>query len=84
MVQSHELNTTVWPLILRNASLLGVSSIKTSKTKRMVAWNWLASDVDRATLAKISRTEPLSNIFALAEEILAGHVRGRIVIDVNA
>ena len=84
MAQSHELNATVWPLILRNVSLLGVSSIKTSKAKRNEAWSRLASDIDRATLAKISRTEPLSNIFALAEEILAGHVRGRIVIDVNA
>jgi putative YhdH/YhfP family quinone oxidoreductase len=84
MAQSHELNATVWPLILRNVSLLGVSSIKTSKAKRIEAWSRLASDIDRATLAKISRTEPLSNIFALAEEILDGHVRGRIVIDVNA
>jgi acrylyl-CoA reductase (NADPH) len=84
MAQSHELNTTVWPLILRNVSLLGVSSIKTSKAKRIAAWKRLASDIDRPTLAKISRTEPLSNIFELAGEILAGHVRGRIVIDVNA
>jgi acrylyl-CoA reductase (NADPH) len=84
MARSHELNTTVWPLILRNVSLLGVSSIKTSKPKRIAAWKRLASDIDRAALAKISRTEPLSNIFELADEILAGHVRGRIVIDVNA
>jgi putative YhdH/YhfP family quinone oxidoreductase len=84
MAQSHELNTTVWPLILRNVSLLGVSSIRTSKAKRIAAWKRLADDVDREKLARLSRTEPLSNIFALAEEILGGQVRGRIVIDVNA
>jgi NADPH:quinone reductase-like Zn-dependent oxidoreductase len=83
MAQSHELNTTVWPMILRNVSLLGVSSIRTSKPKRIAAWNRLAADVDRTTLAEMSRTEPLSNIFALAEEILAGKVRGRVVIDVT-
>jgi acrylyl-CoA reductase (NADPH) len=84
MAQSHELNTTVWPLILRNVSLLGVSSIRTSKAKRIAAWKRLAEDVDREKLAGLSRTEPLSNIFALAEEILGGQVRGRIVINVNA
>lgn len=84
MAQSHELNTTVWPLILRNVSLRGVSSIRTSKEKRNVAWKRLASDVDRAKLAAMSRTEPLSKIFELAEEILGGSVRGRVVIDVNA
>jgi len=84
MAQSHELNTTVWPLILRNVSLLGVSSIRTSKEKRIAAWKRLASDVDRAKLATMSRTEPLSKIFELAEEILAGNVRGRVVVDVNA
>jgi acrylyl-CoA reductase (NADPH) len=72
----------VWPLILRNVSLLGVSSIRTSKAKRNIAWERLASDVDRNVLANLSRTEALTNIFTLANEILDGHVRGRVVIDV--
>jgi putative YhdH/YhfP family quinone oxidoreductase len=83
MASDHELSTTVWPLILRNVSLLGVSSLRTSKRKRNAAWARLASDVDAAKLASLSRTEPLSRIFELADEILAGHVRGRTVIDVN-
>jgi acrylyl-CoA reductase (NADPH) len=83
MAASHELNTTVWPLILRNVSLLGVSSLRPSKALRNEAWGRLAEDVDRAVLAKLSRSEPLTNIFALAAEITAGKVRGRIVIDVN-
>lgn len=84
MAASHELNTTVWPLILRNVSLLGVSSLKPSKPLRNQAWQRLAEDVDRQALGKMSRTEPLSNIFELAEEITNGKVRGRILIDVNA
>ncbi len=84
MAASHELDTTVWPLILRNVSLLGVSSLKPSKALRNTAWQRLAEDVDRDVLARMSRTEPLSNIFALAEEITNGKVRGRILIDVNA
>lgn len=84
MAASHELNTTVWPLILRNVSLLGVSSLKPSKPLRNQAWQRLAEDVDRDVLSMMSRTEPLSNIFALAEEITNGKVRGRVLIDVNA
>jgi len=83
MAASHELATTVWPLILRNVSLLGVSSLRTPKPKRIDAWSRLAREIAPARLASLSRTEPLSNIFALADEILAGNVRGRVVIDVN-
>ncbi len=83
MAGGHELSATVWPLILRNVSLLGVSSLRTPKPERIEAWNRLASDVDFRRLAEISRTEPLSRIFELAEEIMAGQVRGRVAIDVN-
>jgi putative YhdH/YhfP family quinone oxidoreductase len=83
MAGGHELDTTVWPLILRNVSLLGVSSIRTSKAKRVEGWSRLARDADAHRLAALSRTEPLTNIFALANEIVDGRVRGRVVIDVN-
>jgi acrylyl-CoA reductase (NADPH) len=84
MAGGHELNTAVWPLILRNVSLLGVSSIHTPRAQRIEAWSRLARDVDFEKLAGLSRTEPLSKIFELSEEILAGQVRGRIVIDTSA
>jgi acrylyl-CoA reductase (NADPH) len=80
MAGGHELGTTVWPLILRNVSLLGVSSIRTPKPLREEAWTRLARDTDFAKLAELSRTEPITRIFELSEEILAGRVRGRIVI----
>jgi acrylyl-CoA reductase (NADPH) len=78
------LNVTVWPLILRNVSLLGVSSLRTPKPKRIEGWSRLARNLDAAKLAELSRTEPLSRIFELSEEILAGRVRGRVALDVNA
>lgn len=80
MAGGHELHTTVWPLILRNVSLLGVSSLRTPKAKRNEAWSGLAGELDAAKLAEMSRTEPLSKIFTLAEEILAGRIRGRVAI----
>jgi acrylyl-CoA reductase (NADPH) len=83
MAGGAELNTTVFPLILRNVSLLGVSSIETSLPKRLEAWSRLESDLDREKLASLSRTEPLSKIAELSDEILAGKVRGRIAINVH-
>lgn len=83
MAGGHELTVAVWPMILRNVSLLGVSSLKTSKAKRIGGWARLASDLDPVRLAALSRTEPLSDIVTLAEEILEGKVRGRVAIDVS-
>jgi acrylyl-CoA reductase (NADPH) len=83
MAGGHEVHATVWPLILRNVSLLGVSSLRTSKAKRIAAWSRLASDVDAAQLAGLSRTEPLSQIRELSEEITEGRIRGRVALDVN-
>jgi len=83
MAGGHELTIAVWPMILRNVSLLGVSSLRTSKAKRIEGWSRLATDLDLTKLAQLSRTEPLSRIVELSEEILAGHVRGRVAIDVR-
>lgn len=84
MAGGHELNIAVWPLILRNVSLLGVSSILPPQETRILAWSRMANEIDFATLAGLSRTEPLSNIFTLAEELLGGKLHGRVVLDVNA
>jgi putative YhdH/YhfP family quinone oxidoreductase len=83
MAGGAELQTTVFPLILRNVALLGVSSVRTPRDKRLEAWSRLAEEIDRAKLGAMSRTEPLSRIAEVSEEILAGRVRGRIMIDVT-
>ncbi|HEX6160738.1 MAG TPA: oxidoreductase, partial [Thermoanaerobaculia bacterium] len=84
MAGGHEIHTAVWPLILRNVSLLGVSSLRTPKGERIAAWEALAKDVDAQKLASLSRLEPLSRIHEMAEEIVGGKVRGRVVIDVRS
>lgn len=84
MAGGHEIHTAVWPFILRNVSLLGVSSLLTPKPKRLAAWSRLAADVDLDKLHDLRRIEPLSKIRELSEEILAGQTQGRVVIDVSA
>jgi NADPH-dependent curcumin reductase CurA len=52
--------------------------------RRIRAWHDLASLLDSAALGRSTVTEPLARVPELAEAILAGKVKGRVVIDVNA
>ncbi len=79
----NELPATVMPFILRGVKLLGVNYFEIPAGWRETAWKRLVSDLDRAKLDSMTEIEPLSDIQALAEKILRGKTRGRVVIDVN-
>jgi acrylyl-CoA reductase (NADPH) len=74
---------TVLPHILRGVALLGVDSVMAPARRRERAWARLAHDLDPAVLAKMTTVEPMSRVPELAEQILAGQIRGRVVIDVR-
>lgn len=78
-----DLPATVLPHILRSVALLGVDSVMAPIAKREKAWARLARDLPAKKLADITRVEPMSKLVALAGSILAGEVRGRIVVDVK-
>lgn len=78
------LNTTVFPMILRGVSLLGIDSVTCPWPRREAAWQRLARDLPASRLAGVTQTRGLSEVPALAPQILAGQVRGRTVIDVNS
>ncbi len=79
-----DLNATVFPFILRGVSLLGVNCVYQPAARREEAWNRLAADLDRGTLESITSEVPLADVPQVAADILAGEVRGRVVVDVNA
>lgn len=79
-----ELHTTVYPFILRGVRLLGIDSNTCPNERRARAWARLAELAQSLPMDEIAREEPLSRIEALAGEILAGRVRGRVVLDVTA
>jgi acrylyl-CoA reductase (NADPH) len=83
LASSAELPTTVLPHILRSVALLGVDSVMAPIEKRKKAWERLARDLATKTLAAMTRVEPMSKLPELAASILAGQVRGRVVIDVR-
>jgi acrylyl-CoA reductase (NADPH) len=78
-----DLPATVLPHILRSVALLGVDSVMAPIAKREKAWQRLARDLPAKKLAEMTRVEPMSKLVELASSILAGQVRGRIVIDVR-
>lgn len=79
-----DLNATVLPHILRSVALLGVDSVMAPKAKRQRAWDRLARDLVREKLARMTTVAPMSDLPKYAGEILAGQIRGRVVIDVMA
>ncbi len=85
LAQGPDFNTTVMPFILRGVALLGIDSVMAPKGPRMAAWERLGRDMDQATLDLIggSTELTLAEAIPVAADLLAGKVRGRVVVDVN-
>ncbi|MBL8460450.1 MDR family oxidoreductase [Zoogloea sp.] len=75
--------STVAPFILRGVTLAGVDSVMCPRAERMIAWQRLGTDLDIDKLGAISRVVGLDEAIPLAHQLLAGSVRGRVVVDVN-
>ncbi len=81
--QGMDLPATVAPFILRAVTLAGIDSAMVPKAKRLQAWVRLAKDLDREKLATMTETRSWKDAIELAPQILAGKVRGRIVLEVE-
>jgi acrylyl-CoA reductase (NADPH) len=77
-----DLATSVAPFILRGVTLCGVDSVMAPLAKRVEAWNRLARDLDIAKLDAMTVTRPVVDAVVLAPDILAGKVRGRVVLEI--
>jgi len=80
LVGGADLPTSVFPFILRNVSLLGVSSPLAPKPLRVEAWKRLAHDLPLDKLDKITHVEPMDKLPELGPQIVAGQIRGRVAI----
>ncbi len=83
LAQGFDLPATVMPFILRGITLAGIDSVMAPKPKRVAAWERLATDLDRGKLAELTVTRPWSDVTELAPQIIAGQVRGRVVLEVD-
>ncbi len=77
-----DLPTSVAPFILRGVCLLGIDSVMCPIELRKTAWSRLASDLDRAKLTEITHEIGLGQVIDAGAKILAGQVRGRIVVKI--
>lgn len=82
LAQGMDLPGSVAPFILRGTVLAGIDSVMCPRPRRLKAWERLARDLDHTLLASMTQTIGLSEVIARAPAILAGQVRGRIVVDI--
>jgi acrylyl-CoA reductase (NADPH) len=78
-----DLPATVAPFILRGVTLAGVDSVMCPREEREEAWQRLAAEVDAQRLEALSEEIGLARALDVAPELLAGRVRGRLIVDVN-
>ena len=83
LAQGMDLPASVAPFILRGVTLAGVDSVYCPLPDRLVAWQRLARDLDVRALESLTSEIGLSEAVAKAGELMAGQVRGRVVVDVN-
>ncbi len=83
LAQGMDLASSVAPFILRGVTLAGIDSVMAPKAVRIEAWNRLARDLDKTKLNALTVTRPMADVMALAPEILAGNVRGRVVLELG-
>jgi len=83
LAQGMDFPATVAPFILRGVTLAGVNSVTAPMSRRLEAWRRLATQLDRAKLGSTITDIRLAEALARAPEVIAGKVRGRLVVDVN-
>lgn len=83
LAASMSLPASVAPFILRGVTLAGVDSVMAPKARRLEAWRRLAQDLDTSTLEQLTREVSLAEVAALAPQILAGQIKGRLAVAVR-
>jgi len=84
LAQGMDFSATVAPFILRGITLAGIDSVMRPREDRILAWERLARDLDLSLLADITGEIGLDEAIPMAGQLLAGKVRGRLVVNVNS
>ncbi|HEX9178857.1 MAG TPA: MDR family oxidoreductase [Burkholderiales bacterium] len=84
LAQGMDFPASVAPFILRGVTLAGIDSVMAPKADRLAAWDRLATDLDPAKLELITHEIDLASAIQAGNDIVAGTVRGRVVVNVNS
>ncbi len=80
LAQGLDLPSSVMPFILRGVTLVGIDSVMAPMARRVLAWQRLAHDLAPALLEQMVEEITLDQVIAKAHDLMAGVVRGRIVV----
>ena len=84
MAANANLNTSVFPFILRGVSLLGINSTDAPDPQlERETWRRLAGELKPPMLKDIARTIPFDELPRAFDDFIQGRVRGRLVVDLN-
>jgi acrylyl-CoA reductase (NADPH) len=83
LAESAALPATVMPFILRGVTLYGIDSVMAPVTAREQAWQRLATDLDKTRLESMINEISLTEAMNIGGDVLAGKIRGRLLVDVN-
>lgn len=83
LAQGMDLPASVAPFILRNITLAGVDSVMRPYADRVSAWEELTRTVDFGLIDTICTEIGLANVIEQANTLMSGHIRGRVIVDVN-
>jgi acrylyl-CoA reductase (NADPH) len=79
----NDLPASVIPFLLRGVNLLGVDSVMCPVERRRTAWARLARDLPGDALDTMAQTVGLGDLRKLADLILKGQIRGRVIVDLE-
>ena len=83
LAQGMDLPSTVMPFILRGVSLLGIDSVMAPMKLRERAWKRLSENININKLEEMTIDTSLDQVEGLANEILQGKVRGRVIVNIS-
>ncbi len=83
LAQGLDLPGSVAPFILRGVTLAGIDSVMAPKAQRVKAWSKLGCNIVASKLDAITREIGLGEAIAAAGDLVAGKIRGRLVVNVN-
>ena len=83
LAQGMDLPSSVAPFILRGVKLVGINSVSTPMARRLQVWERLVQDLDLSKLHALTTHVKLDDVPQVAADIVAGKVRGRVVVDIR-
>jgi acrylyl-CoA reductase (NADPH) len=83
LAQGMDFPSSVAPFILRGVTLVGIDSVMRPITDRIEAWDRLSELLTADDFTDVTQEIGLNEVKAAADQLMAGSIRGRLLVDVN-